>query len=332
MFQNLARNNFSKTKQTAHHLIKQVSKQSRTLFVALLTLALLSFNLLTGNFFFTGLSVANAATASKQSTASYPTKIISLSPTATEDLYAIGAGEQVIAVDNDSDYPNNLPANKLDGFNPNAESIAARHPDLVVIQSSATGEAGVVAALTKLKIKTYVEVTPNDLNGAYQELIDLGNLTGHQVGATAAVSFMKQRIANILLSVKLKSPLTFYHELDNTGYSITSKTFIGQVYKAFGLVNIADAADNADSGGYPQLQSEYVVKANPDLIFLADGDGPDGHESYSTLKKRPGFNTITAIKKNQVTVLPLDIPSRWSVRLVNFYGLVAKKLQAISNS
>jgi iron complex transport system substrate-binding protein len=272
---------------------------------------------------------ANAASlTSSAKNISLPKRIISLSPAATEDLYAIGAGPQVIAVDQYSNYPTSgLPSLKLDGFNPNAEAIAADKPDLVIIQSTATGAQGVIAALTALKIKYYEEITPNTLNDAYKEISDLGNLTGHSTGANNLISFMKKRISNIISSVKLLKPITFYHELDNTLYSTTSSTFIGQVYKSFGLTNIADAAAKADDGGYPQLQAEYIVKANPDIIFLADGNGFDGHESFSTVSKRPGFSSLSAVKNNHVVVLPPDIPSRWGPRLVDFYAVIAKRIQ-----
>jgi iron complex transport system substrate-binding protein len=143
---------------------------------------------------------------------------------------------------------------------------------------------------------------------------------------------MKSRIAAIESSVHLHSEMSFYHELDNTYYSVTSQTFIGKVYKDFGLRNIADAASSADDGGYPQLQSEYVIKANPSIIFLADGTPPDGNENYTTLIKRSGWNSISAVTNNRIIALPADIPSRWGPRLVNFYGFIAKSINRIQGN
>ncbi len=298
----------------------------------------ITFLLLSSSIIFiaTNSNNANAASIKKtnpnQKNASniLPKRIISLSPSATEDLFAIGAGQEVIAVDNYSNFPHNVPSVKLESLNPNVEAIASKHPDLVVIQSTASGAKNVIAALNALKIKSYEEITPSNLDGAYQELTDLGNLTGHIDEANAAISYMKSRISNIVAGVKLKKTLTFYHELDNTGYSVTSQTFIGQVYKSFGLQNIADAAAKADDGGYPQLQSEYVIKANPDLIFLADGNGVDGNESYRTLMKRPGFAQISSLKNNHIVLLPADIPSRWGPRLVQFYSIIARRLNTLN--
>ena len=253
-----------------------------------------------------------------------PTRIVSLSPSATEDLFAIGAGKQVIAVDDYSYYPKSTPITKLSGYAPNLEAIIAYKPDLVVIQSTGQSAKEIIANLTKLKIAVYEEITPKTLNEVYAEITTLGEITGNISGAKNVIKNMQSRIKKSLASVKTTKPVTFYHELDNTNYTITSKTFIGGVYKEFGLTNIADEAIGADKSGYPQLQSEFIVKANPQIIFLADGAKPQGTESYSTLKARPGWANISAIKSNSIRILPQDIPSRWGPRLTDFYALIAK--------
>lgn len=253
----------------------------------------------------------------------YPTKIISLSPSATENLFAIGAGKSVIAVDSYSNYPKSAPRTKIDGFTLNVEAIAKYKPDLVVIQSTAAKAGEVVKQLNALKIKTYVEITPVNISAAYAEISDLGKITGHSSQARFVVARMKKSIAGILAKSKLSGSKSFFHELDSTLYSATSSTFIGKVYASFGLTNIADAAATADSGGYPQLQSEYVIKANPAIIFLADSQYG---ESATTVAARPGWSTISAVQGLAVIPLPADIPSRWGPRLVDFYRFVAQAL------
>jgi iron complex transport system substrate-binding protein len=264
------------------------------------------------------------STIPSQAAITYPKRIISLSPTATEDLFAIGAGKQVIAVDDNSNYPANAPFTKLSSFTPNVEALIAYHPDLVVIQSTATKSEAVIAQLKKLKIMVYIEHTPLNLPGAYSEIIELGNVTGNSSKASLLVSRMKKSIAAILKGAKLSTSKSFFHEIDNTLYSATSSTFIGTVYKDFNLTNIADAASKADDGGYPQLQSEYVIKANPDFIFLADA--PDG-ESRQTVSARAGWNTIHAVSTMKVLALPADIPSRWGPRIVDFYKFIASSIK-----
>jgi len=266
-----------------------------------------------------GVLTAPAATAS-----SNPTRIISLSPSATEILFSIGAGSQVIAVDDNSDYPSTAPFSKLSSFTPNVEAIAAYHPDLVVLQSSATNAATIQSDLQKLKIKVFLEVTPENISQAYAEFLALGKVTGHPSRAAALVTTMKAQIAEILAKAKKKTPVTFFHELDNTLYSADSSTFIGQIYKDFNLANIADAAN---AGGYPQLSAEAVIKSNPKMIFL--DDGPYG-ESAATVAARPGWSAISAVKNKHVVVLPLDIPDRWGPRMVDFYRFIAQSIAKVN--
>lgn len=249
-----------------------------------------------------------------------PKRIISLSPSATEDLFAIGAGLQVIAVDDLSNYPTSAPITKLSAFTPNVEAIAAYQPDLVVLNANATKAQDIQSALEKLKIKVFVEHAPNTLADAYSEITALGTATGNLSKAQMVISEMKLKISKIIATAKRHKPLYIFHELDNTLYSATSTTFIGHVYADFKLVNIADKAAKADDAGYPQLQSEYIIKTNPQIIFLSDAQ--DG-VTPATVAKRAGWSGISAVKKHQIVALPKDIPSRWGPRLVDFYQSIA---------
>ena len=244
-----------------------------------------------------------------------PQRIVSLSPSATEDLFALGAAHQVVAVDDNSNFPVGVPTTKLSSFNPNTEAIAKYRPDLVVIQVNSTKGTVVANQLRALKIKVYVEKTPTNLSGLYSEISDLGTLTGHSKESTLLVRKIKAERLKAISRVK-KSNTSFYHELDSTLYSATSSTFIGKVYADFGLKNIADAASKADDGGYPQLQNEYLIASNPNIIFLADAQYG---ENLNKVSSRPGWSEIAAIKNNKVILLPADISSRWGPRIIDFY-------------
>ena len=274
---------------------------------------LIKFVVTTLVFSFLALNPTLAATA-------IPKRIISLSPSATEILYAIGAGSQVIAVDDLSNYPSKAPITKLSAFSPNVEALLNYKPDLIILNADATKALEVKAALEKLKIKVFFERAPLDLKEAYLEITALGRTTGKISGAQNVISNMKRKISAAIKKGKTSKKITFFHELDNTLYSATSDTFIGKVYKDFNLINVADQAATADSAGYPQLQSEYVIKSNPKIIFLADAQYG---ESLETLTKRAGWNGIAAIKNKNVVALPEDIPSRWGPRLVDFYEFIA---------
>ncbi len=256
--------------------------------------------------------------------AAAPTRIVSLSPTATEDLFAIGAGKQVVAVDNQSDYPKNAPKTKLSGYTPNAEAIAAYNPDLVVVSYDG---GHIVAALGKLKIPVLVEPGAATLAQAYGQITQLGKKTGHSATAANVVAGMKTKIAAIAASMPHQSPpLTVYHELGTDLYSATSKTFIGRIYTLLGLKDIADAADKTGSG-YPQLSEEYIVSADPKLIVLADTVCCG--QTVAKVDKRPGWGTIAAVTGNGVLAVNDDIASRWGPRIVEFMQQVAAKAKAL---
>lgn len=265
--------------------------------------------------------VTITASNGKVSVAKKPRRIVSLSPTATESLFAIGAGSQVVAVDDQSDYPKNAPQTTLSGFTPNVEAIAGYRPDLVVIAYDPKGLSG---ALGRLGITVIHHDGAASFKGAYQQIRQLGLVTGHEAEAARVIGRMKSKIAGIVSTArKTASGLSVYHELTPDLYSATSKTFVGQVYTALGLRNIADEAD-AVGTGYPQLSAEYVVSASPDVIVLADtvccGQKP------STVAGRPGWDRISAVRTGSIVRIDDSIASRWGPRLVNFFRAMSSAL------
>jgi iron complex transport system substrate-binding protein len=250
-----------------------------------------------------------------------PTRIVSLSPTATESLFAIGAGQQVVAVDDQSDYPKSAPKTALSGFTPNVEAIAAQRPDLVVIAFDPKGLSG---ALRSLGIKVIHHDGARTFEGAYQQIRQLGLVTGNEAKAKRLIAGMKAKIARIVKASRERaSTLSVYHELTPDFYSATSKTFVGKVYAALGLRNIADAADSVGTG-YPQLSAEYIVSTSPDVIVLADtvccGQKP------STVAARPGWDRIKAVRTGSIVRIDDSIASRWGPRLVNFFRAMSSAL------
>jgi iron complex transport system substrate-binding protein len=122
-----------------------------------------------------------------------------------------------------------------------------------------------------------------------------------------------------------ESPLSYYHELDDTYFSVTSDTFIGNVYAQFGLHNIADEAEG-DAGAYPQLNAEFIISSDPDLIFLAC-------TKYCTttaesVAERPGWGTISAVANGNVIELDDDVASRWGPRVVDYLQVVSDAVTA----
>ena len=256
-----------------------------------------------------------------------PKRIISLSPTATEILFAENAGAQVIAVDSLSNYPTNAPITKLSAFSPNVEAIASKRPDLVTLSADATNSVSIQKSLRLLKIAVLVEKAPTQISGAYSEFITIGKATNHVNDAKLLVSRVKNSINSIIEKSRKKNLVTFFHELDNTLYSATSSTFIGHVYSSLGLKNIADRAQGADASGYPQLSQEYLVTTNPQIIFLSDAQYG---ENLQTVSARPGWAQISAVMTSNVVLLPADITSRWGPRLVDFYQSISDAMAKVA--
>lgn len=250
-------------------------------------------------------------------------RIVSISPSATEMLFAIGAGERVVAVDDLSDYPEDAPMTELSGWSPNIEAIAAYEPDLVVLQAGSE----VVESLEALGITVLNQGAPSDFEGVYARFTELGAATGLEAQAAEFVESMRADIAALVENAPASGGLTYYHELDETLFSVTSGTFIGEVYGLFGLVNVADPADADGSAfGYPQLSEEYLVDADPYLIFLADTICCA--QSAETVASRPGWDQLSAVRQGRVIELDDDIASRWGPRLVEFIAAISEALTA----
>lgn len=262
--------------------------------------------------------VAASSTSSTSDTteiAEGPARIVSLSPSITETLFAIGAGDQVVAVDSMSNHPADAPVTDLSAYEPNVEAIAAYDPDLVVVDASVPD---VIAGLELLDIEVFEADAAQTLEDAYAQVRELGEVTGHADEADAVADKMQADIEAALARLpEREEPLSFYHELDDMLYSVTSKTFIGELYSSAGLVNVADAADpDGSNGGYPQLSAELLVAADPDLIFLADVKCCG--QSAATLAARPGFAGLSAVVNGNVVLLDDDTSSRWGPRVVEF--------------
>jgi iron complex transport system substrate-binding protein len=253
-----------------------------------------------------------------------PESIVSLSSTGTEMLFAIGAGDQVVAVDEFSTYPPEAPVTDLSGFTPNLEAIIGYEPDLVVI-SFDPGE--LVSGLQAVDVPTLLLPTAASLNDSYTQLEVLGVATGHIGEAAEVVSRMQADIDEIVATTTIPAGLSFYHEVDATLYSPTSNSFLGQIYALLGLTNIADEAD--DGSGFPQLSSEHIVSQDPDMIYLADVDfgvTPD------SLEERPGWAEMTAVQNGAIIPLDSYLASNWGPRVVELLETIAESVTALPAS
>jgi len=247
-----------------------------------------------------------------------PERIVSLVPSATEMLFAIDAGSQVIAVDQDSNYPTNAPKTGLSGLDPNVSQIAAMRPDLVVISDDLGPTSGL---LGRLKIPVMLTPPASTLNDTYRQIDQLGTLTGHRPEAEALHRQMTGQIAQIVEAVVPRpKPLTYYYELDPTLYTVTSRTFVGSIFKMLGLISVADRAGPL-GGGYPRLSPQALIRSDPDTIFLADS--ACCRQSADTVAARRGWNVISAVRTGRIYPLDDDIATTWGPRAVDLVRAVA---------
>ena len=253
-----------------------------------------------------------------------PQRIVSMSATATEMLFAIGAGDKVIAVDNFSNYPaQTAELEKVDAYQPNVEAISSLEPDLVIISYD---PGNLVEQLNALSIPVFAAYAVSNLDGAYEQLEQLGALTGRLAEAVQLSATMQAEIAEIVAGVtKTEPPLTYFYELDPTLYTITSNTFVGGVMASLGLVSVADGVEAGND--YPQLSAEVLVDKDPSIIFLADTKCCA--QSLQTVAERDGWAELTAVKTGSVVELDDDIASRWGPRLVDLVRLVAEAVASV---
>jgi len=268
-------------------------------------------------------SIDSAAPSSDpMPTAEIPQRIVSLSPTHTEMLFALDAAEQVVAVDSLSNYPPEAAAvlTDLSAFEPNVEAIAEYEPDLVII---ADDSMGIKAQLEAIDIPVWIGLPPASLDDVYAQIDELAAAIGRTEEAKAVVGLMRSAVETILVQAPmLDEPLTYYHELDDTYYSVTSNTFVGSLYESFGLRNIADASEGTSD--YPQLSAEFIVSQNPDLVFLADtkccGVTPEA------VAARPGWEGLSAVLNGNVIAMDDDLASRWGPRIVEYLYAIGEAI------
>lgn len=252
-----------------------------------------------------------------------PQRIVSLSPSATETLWAIGAGNQVVAVDGQSNYPSEVPTQgDLSGYDPNLEAIVRYQPDLVV---TADAPESLKSGLRAAGVGLLLLPAPATVDDAYAQIEQIGAATGHVADAAATVAQMRQRIAAAVDHAP-KTNLTYYHELDPMLFSATSASFIGRLYGLFGLINIADGAGD-DS--YPELSEEFVVTAAPQLIFLADTQCCGTRRD--SVARRPGWADVPAVRDDHIYELDADVASRWGPRIADLVEKIADVVSEVQN-
>ncbi|MEN9792471.1 MAG: hypothetical protein RL330_549 [Actinomycetota bacterium] len=273
------------------------------------------------------ITLSACGSASDDSAGGESLRIVSLSPTATEMLYAIGAGDLVVAVDSLSTHPAEVApkVTKISAYEPSAEAIIAFEPDLVVISDDMNGITAQLLAADP-GIEVWQGAAAEGLDDVWRQITELGDVTGRRDAADELVDSLKERITAATEGVVAPAGTSYYYELDDSLYSLTSETFVGALLAPFGMVNIADGVEAGNT--YPQLNAERLVQADPDVIFLADTKCCG--QSAATVTARPGWSGISAVVSGNIVELDDDVASRWGPRIVELLEAVSAAVKNLA--
>lgn len=253
---------------------------------------------------------------------SRPEAIVSLAPSVTEILFAVGAGSQVIGRTEYDNFPaevESLPT--IGGFTSDSisiETILELEPDLVV--GGASGQVEVAEALEETGITVFV-VEPESVNDILGTIQTLGDITGHPVEAEALLAELISRIAavtDVVGDIPADERVTLFYEVWHEPLmTATGSTFTGEVIQLAGGVNIFGELEES----YPTISAEQIVELNPDAIV-----GPSSHSdqlSVELIAERPGWENLTAVQEASVYIVDGDIVSRPGPRVVDALELIA---------
>lgn len=247
---------------------------------------------------------------------SSPESIVALAPSFVEVLFAVGAGDAVVAVDQNTDFPPEAATRtKLSGFEPSVEGIAALEPDLVIIFFD---PGGLEEALEGLGIPVLFLASPQSVEGVFEQIELLGQATGHADDAELLIDGMREGIDAIdeKLAAVQEGPRVF-HEVGPELYTASDDDFVGDLYIILKAQNIATGA-----GPFPQLTEEAVIAADPEVIILADVPAVTPEE----VKARPGWDSVSAVQNGRVFAVDPDLVSRQGPRLVDGLDELARLL------
>jgi iron complex transport system substrate-binding protein len=251
-----------------------------------------------------------------------PQRIISMLPSHTETICALGICDRLVGVDDFSNYPkeaNALPklGGGLTGYDggPDVEAIVALEPDLVLVS-----EYGELAGLLEAAGLTVYAGSPQTYEDTFTFFEILGQMTNREIEAALLTEKVQKEVEEIAALVSRAEPVSVYYEIDTTPYSVGPNSFIGVLLSKAGGRTIV----TPEQGDFPQLDPEFIISSNPDVIILSDA--PSG-ESIETLQARPGWESLQAITNNKVFAMTNeqnDVANRPGPRLAEVVRLFAQ--------
>jgi iron complex transport system substrate-binding protein len=250
--------------------------------------------------------------------AKLPTRIVSIAPSNTEVLYALGVGEKVVAVDQFSNFPTEAKAKATLGsyIKPNLEALVATNPDLVVATSV---HAKTVIPELEARNITVVAVDPKTVDELYDRIKLVGKITGQEAQAERIVGEMRERMSSTAAKVKDAPKRRVFVELSPQLHTAGPGTFVHDLIERSAGQNVA-----ADAGQqWPQLSQEVLVQKDPEVVLLADDAAG---ETPARVKARPAWDKVAAVRADRVVVIDPDITNRPGPRLADGLEAVARAL------
>jgi iron complex transport system substrate-binding protein len=282
----------------------------------------------------------------------HPERIVSLSPSSTEILFAVGAGPKVVGVTDYCNYPHELKTRieaeeltRVGGYwNPSIETIVALKPDLILVSTAKctikTNEckvnckrrceitAQVAAQLRSLGLKV-LTLGPHSMNDVLDNILLVGKASGNAAEASNIVEKLRQRIETVAKKSKVATyrPKVYFEVWNDPYMSVNSGTWIGDVINLAGGANIFGEAVSE----WPIIDSEDIVQRNPDIIVFPVIPGvPRFWGSFDDVKKRPGWKSVNAVRSGSLYEVPRDFISRPGPRLVEALEILEKMIHPSS--
>jgi cobalamin transport system substrate-binding protein len=260
---------------------------------------------------------------------SYPQRIISLAPSNTQILFAIGAGDKVVGVTDYDNYPYNFSAwieeknmTSIGGYStPNKETIASLQPDLIL----ATPINDVDTVTLRTLGYNVLVINPDSINGVLHDIALIGNATGDVNGAISLINSINDQINSITAKIAAANiqdkPKVYYEIWDDPLMSAGGTTWITDIINKVGAINIFAT----ESQQYPVVSSESIVQMNPDVILLPSSMG-SGTITPDSVKTRSGWNMVNAVKNDRIVVIDGDLFAEAGSRIGEQVSAIAQAI------
>lgn len=246
-----------------------------------------------------------------------PERIVTLAPSETEVMFAIGAGSKVVAVDNYSDYPEEAQSiEKVGDMNTNLEALLAAKPDVVLAHSGM--QASVIEELRKLNVKVFAS-DPKTLEQVMEKIETIGQIVNAQAGAAQVTATMQEELKRVTDALQGVAPKKVYMEF-SPGWTVGSGEYMDEVLTLAGGDNVSK-----EKSGWFEVDPEAVIQSNPEVIIYSHNTNFDLGIPQA-IKERPGFEAIDAVKNDRLFAVDDNSISRVGPRLTKVLYEMAKAI------